>query len=79
MQRKESYLLSVVVPMYYEELVARECHSRLTSALSGLNYELVYVNDGSKDRTLDILREIAQEDPAPGSSASRAISGTRRR
>jgi len=60
--RRENFLLSVVIPMYYEEAVARECHRRLTEALRGLRYELIYVNDGSKDRTLDILKELALTD-----------------
>lgn len=60
--RSKNDLLSVVVPMYYEEAVARECYRRLTEALSGLNYELVFVNDGSKDQTLPILKELAAQD-----------------
>ena len=30
---KENFLLSVVVPMYYEEEVAEECYNRLTSVM----------------------------------------------
>lgn len=52
--------LSVVVPMYFEEEVATECHSRLSAAVSGYDYEIIYVNDGSTDKTLPILKEIAQ-------------------
>lgn len=59
----ENFLLSVVVPMYYEEEVANECYKRLTSVLDGkYNYELIFVNDGSTDRTLPILAEIAKSD-----------------
>ena len=56
--------VSVVIPMYYEEEVARECYNRLKKVLDGLeNYqnEIIFVNDGSKDKTLDILTEIAKE------------------
>lgn len=57
------FLLSVVVPMYYEELVVNECYTRLTSVLAPLfNYELVFVNDGSTDKTLPMLEEIAAKD-----------------
>jgi dolichol-phosphate mannosyltransferase len=54
--------LSVVVPMYFEEAVARECHARLSAAVDGFDYEIIYVNDGSADQTLPILKEIAGED-----------------
>lgn len=57
-------LISVVVPMYYEELVAEECYRRLAKVMTDneIDYELVFVNDGSKDRTLEILKSIALRD-----------------
>lgn len=57
-------LISIVVPMYYEELVAQECYNRLKKVMldNDINYEFVFVNDGSQDRTMDILREIASKD-----------------
>lgn len=57
-------LISIVVPMYFEEEVAEECYRRLTEVMTTnkFNYELVFVNDGSTDRTLDILVELASED-----------------
>ena len=59
----ENKLLSVVIPMYFEEEVAQECYERLTHVMSALMpYELIFVNDGSTDRTLPILREIAAQD-----------------
>ncbi|HII4515512.1 MAG: glycosyltransferase family 2 protein [Clostridium perfringens] len=57
--------ISVIVPMYYEELVAKECYERLKDVLVKIvemDYEIVFVNDGSKDKTIDILREIASND-----------------
>ena len=53
--------ISVVVPMYYEEEVALECYKRLEGVLSNLeNYEneIIFVNDGSKDKTLEIIFAI---------------------
>ncbi|MDR4986992.1 glycosyltransferase [Bacillus cereus] len=57
-------LISVVVPMYFEEEVAQECYTRLKSVMlqNNINYEFVFVNDGSTDRTMDILSEIAAND-----------------
>jgi len=57
--------VSVVVPMYYEEEVANECYNRLSNVLKNIpnyEYEMVFVNDGSKDKTLEILEEIASKD-----------------
>lgn len=59
-------LISLVVPMYFEEEVATECYNRLTEVLSGItnyDYELVFVNDGSTDQTLPILHSLADKDP----------------
>jgi dolichol-phosphate mannosyltransferase len=62
----DSNLLSVVAPVYQEEQGIQEFHRRLTSALAalppGLRYEVVYVNDGSSDRSLELLRAIAADD-----------------
>lgn len=57
-------LISVVVPMYYEEEVANECYRRLKEVMekSKYLYELIFVNDGSRDRTFDILKTIAEAD-----------------
>ena len=57
--------ISIVVPMYYEEEVAKECYSRLKGILEKIenyNYEIIFINDGSKDKTLPILMEIAEKD-----------------
>ena len=57
--------VSVIVPMYYEEEVAEECYKRLKKVLEGLSekylYEIIFINDGSKDKTLNILENIAQD------------------
>jgi dolichol-phosphate mannosyltransferase len=51
--------------MYYEEEVAEECYKRVKDVLISIEnyeYEVVFVNDGSKDRTLEILEGIASND-----------------
>lgn len=57
-------LISIVVPMYFEEEVAQECYNRITAVMNSnhYNYELVFVNDGSTDRTLEILEQLAMND-----------------
>jgi len=55
--------LSVVAPLYDEEQTASAFHARVTAALPGLDFELVLVNDGSRDRTPEILDELAATDP----------------
>ena len=58
--------LSLVIPMYYEEEVADECYRRVKKVCDSLkdkyDYEIIFVNDGSKDKTLSILEKIAEED-----------------
>lgn len=54
-------LISVIIPCFNEEPVIRATHERLTSVLegmSGFDYELIFVNDGSRDRTQHILAEL---------------------
>ena len=58
-------LLSVVVPCCNEEAVLPETHRRLVAALErvpGLDFELLYVDDGSRDGTLTLLRELQGAD-----------------
>ena len=57
--------VSLVIPMYYEEEMAQECYKRVVNNLKKLQeyeYEIIFVNDGSKDKTLAILEEIAKID-----------------
>ncbi len=59
-------LLSVVIPCYNEEAVLVATHERLTNVLSGLNnldYEMIFVNDGSRDRTQELLVGLQLLDP----------------
>jgi polyisoprenyl-phosphate glycosyltransferase len=57
-------LLSVVVPCFNEERVLRETHQRLLTALAPLDadFEIVYVDDGSRDGTAKVLHELSAND-----------------
>lgn len=59
-----SKMISIVVPMYFEEKVVEECYRRLKEVMSNIKYEheLVFVNDGSTDGTLPMLKDIASKD-----------------
>jgi dolichol-phosphate mannosyltransferase len=60
---RELRLLSVVAPMKDEEDTAREFYERVVSALPDVPFELVIVDDGSKDATGEVLAAIAADDP----------------
>ncbi len=57
-------LISAVVPCYNEEKVIEMTYRELSSALSGItdDYEMIFVNDGSRDGTLAVLKEKADAD-----------------
>jgi polyisoprenyl-phosphate glycosyltransferase len=58
-------MISVVVPVYNEELIISVLHTAVSKAMAevGEDWEVVYVNDGSKDSSLELLRELQLEDP----------------
>ncbi len=58
--------VSIVVPFYNEEGNVEEMHRRLKAVLeqTGRTCEIIYVDDGSRDRTYEMLRAIYQRDPA---------------
>ncbi len=58
--------LSIVVPVYNEEESLPHLLEEIRSAIrpTGMSYEVVCVDDGSRDRSLEVLRGLAAEDPA---------------
>jgi dolichol-phosphate mannosyltransferase len=58
-------MLSVVVPIFNEQENLPELRRRMTEALNPLNedWELILVNDGSRDASADIIRQYHAEDP----------------
>jgi glycosyltransferase involved in cell wall biosynthesis len=55
---------SVIIPCYNEEEVIEESYKRLTKTMQGMGelYELVFINDGSKDATENILNALQKKD-----------------
>jgi glycosyltransferase involved in cell wall biosynthesis len=60
----DSYLLSIVIPCFNEEEVISRTYDCIigTLEISGFQLQLIFVNDGSKDRTRIILQRIAAAD-----------------
>src|SRR5271165_4395450 len=62
-QLRTPILLSVVAPVYDEEELVEEFVSRASAAVADYEFELVLVNDGSSDRTPELLDRMAATDP----------------
>lgn len=60
---KSNVDLSIVIPVLNEEKNLNELHKRLVDALSKLNlsHELIFVDDGSSDRSFELMKVIAQK------------------
>jgi dolichol-phosphate mannosyltransferase len=65
MMKRDVPTLSVVVPCYNEEQVIEVTHERLSSALEAIttDYEIIYVDDGSRDRSAELLHAIQKSSP----------------
>ena len=61
----EKQLLSLIIPVYYEQEVLEESYARMDAAMraTGHPYEIICVNDGSRDGTMKILRQLADKHP----------------
>ena len=58
-------LVSILVPCYNEESVLHEFYRRTVQVIDGISrydFQFIFVNDGSRDHTLDIMRELHEED-----------------
>jgi glycosyltransferase involved in cell wall biosynthesis len=58
-------MISVVIPIYNEEEILSLLHDAVSKAMRdvGDSWEVVYVNDGSRDSSLELLRQLQAEDP----------------
>ena len=58
--------ITILVPAYNEEAVLHQLYARLKEVMIGLplyHFEILFVNDGSKDRTFSIIKQLRTEDP----------------
>lgn len=55
---------SIVIPIFNEEKTIPELYRRLTDVMNGLekNYEIIFVDDGSKDLSLDLIQSFSTKD-----------------
>jgi glycosyltransferase involved in cell wall biosynthesis len=56
--------ISLVIPVYNEVESVPQLHRAIAEALAGLDYEVVYVDDGSSDGSVEVLEEIVRGDPS---------------
>lgn len=56
--------LSLIIPVYNEEAVLEASYERMSAAMekTGYPFEIIYVNDGSADGSLQILKKLAEKD-----------------
>ncbi|MDP4177502.1 MAG: glycosyltransferase, partial [Bacillota bacterium] len=61
----DNIVCSVIVPLYNEELVLGESYRRMKEVMDSTNesYEIIYINDGSRDTTFEKVEKICLEDP----------------
>ena len=62
---KPKPIYSVVIPAYNEEEVIVEAYKRITTVMQSMKepYELIFVNDGSRDRTAQMIADFIADDP----------------
>lgn len=66
MNQNRKKKISIIVPAFNEEAVLPEFQKRIKGVAKELPYELdvIYINDGSTDNTLEVLKDFCQEDPS---------------
>ena len=58
-------MISIVIPVFNEELIIDDLYSRTIAAIGSmdLDFEIICVNDGSSDKSLEMLRSYHEKDP----------------
>jgi glycosyltransferase involved in cell wall biosynthesis len=64
MARKEKQLISIVIPLYNEVESLNELYQQINEVVKAnkYNYEIIFVDDGSDDGSLDVLKKLRQKD-----------------
>lgn len=65
MQAAQNLFISIIIPCFNEEQVISHTYNRVDKTMQSFKhggYELIFINDGSRDKTLEILRAISQKD-----------------
>lgn len=62
--KASSRVLSVIAPVYNEDSVLEAFHARLVAVLDALGeeFEVIYINDGSTDNSIDVMRRLRAHD-----------------
>lgn len=61
---KKTDLVSIVIPVFNEYANIGPLYKKIKRAVTSLNYEIVYVDDGSKDNTPNAIAELQKKDKA---------------
>ncbi len=61
----DSQLISLIIPCYNEQDVIEKCHESIAAVIASLKqrFEIIYIDDGSRDNTWDLLKDIQAKDP----------------
>ncbi|MBE3092246.1 MAG: glycosyltransferase family 2 protein [Actinobacteria bacterium] len=54
-------MLSIIIPVYNNSKTLRELNTRIVKSIKNEKFEIIYINDGSIDNSLSILKEIAKK------------------
>ena len=55
-----NFLLSIIIPVYNEENNINQLLHRLLLVIKNFNYEIIFINDGSKDKTDEVIKTKAK-------------------
>jgi polyisoprenyl-phosphate glycosyltransferase len=66
MRKQQKTNLSIVIPVYNEADNLSDCYLQLKEVLINLggNYEIIFINDGSMDNSMEIIKSISDQNPA---------------